>query len=67
MTNRHFAPHVQLAHFLCERTAAGPLGPHGLVDLLKEIDRNWPDLSFRDFIRATALAEALAMRTEGSA
>jgi hypothetical protein len=36
-------------------------------DFLAEIDRRWPNLSFRDFLGAYALASAVAWTPEGRA
>jgi hypothetical protein len=37
------------------------------VSLFQEVDRRWPDLSFRDFLGAAVLAEALALEPRGRA
>jgi hypothetical protein len=37
------------------------------VSLFQEVDRRWPSLSFRDFLGAAVLAEALALEPEGRA
>jgi hypothetical protein len=65
-THRHrtFGPHViTLAYFLRE----SEVPPGEVVHFFEEVDRRWLDLSFRDFLGAAVLAEALAMKTEGSA
>jgi hypothetical protein len=36
-------------------------------DFLAEINRRWPDLSFRDFWAAYVLADALLWKTKGNA
>jgi hypothetical protein len=41
--------------------------PGGTADFLAEINRRWPDLSFRDFWGAYVLAESLAWKPEDSA
>jgi hypothetical protein len=53
---------IALAHFMRD-----PGAPAEMVAFLEEVDRRWPGLSFRDFFGAAALAEALALKTEGSA
>ena len=61
---RVYGPHViKLARFLQE--TATP--PGDVVNLLVEIDRRWPGLSFNDFVGAAVLADALAMQTEDNA
>lgn len=37
------------------------------VEFLVEINRRWPDLTFRDFMGAMVLTEAMVMKTEGHA
>jgi hypothetical protein len=60
-----FGPHViALAHFLAD-TDEVPANEG--VRFFEEVDRRWPGLSFRDFVGAAVLAEAMAMKTEGSA
>jgi hypothetical protein len=59
-----FGPHViRLASFL--RDSKVP--PDDVVGFLHEVDRRWPGLSFRDFLGACVLAEALAMQPRGRA
>ena len=41
--------------------------PADSLAFLIEVDRRWPGLSFRDFMAATVLAEALVMKCEGTA
>jgi hypothetical protein len=41
--------------------------PGDTAAFLKEIDRRWPDLSFRDFWGAYVLANALLWKTKGTA
>ena len=61
--HRAFGPQViEIACFL-----APEIGHVDTVSLFEEVDRRWPELSFRDFLGAAVLAEALAMKTEGSA
>jgi hypothetical protein len=55
---RTFGPHViKLAYFIRDTEMA----PADTVEFLTEVDRRWPGLSFRDFLGACVLAEALAM------
>lgn len=56
-------PVIEIAYFLVDTKMA----PADTVPFLEEVDRRWPGLSFRDFLGACVLAEALAMRTEGDA
>jgi hypothetical protein len=37
------------------------------IDLLAEIDRRWPELSFHDLHGAAVLAVALSLKPEGNA
>jgi hypothetical protein len=37
------------------------------IALFQEVDRRWPELSFRDFLGAAVLAEALALEPRGRA
>jgi hypothetical protein len=41
--------------------------PLETVKFFQEIDRRWPGLSFADFVTATRLAEAIALRPRDSA
>jgi hypothetical protein len=41
--------------------------PGDTADFLEEINRRWPDPSFRDFWGAYVLAESLAWKPEGRA
>jgi hypothetical protein len=60
---QQFGPQVvALAHFMRD-----PDAPFDMVPFLEEVDRRWPGLSFRDFFGACVLAEALAMKVEGTA
>jgi hypothetical protein len=62
--HHRFGSHViALAHFLADTEVA----PTDTVAFLIEVNRRWPGLSFRDFMGAAVLAEALAMKTEGNA
>jgi hypothetical protein len=53
---------IAIARFL-----APEIGHGDTVALFEEVDRRWPDLSFRDFVGAAVLAEALAMQPRGTA
>jgi hypothetical protein len=56
----NFGPHViAIARFLANTEVA----PEDTVAFLIEVNRRWPGLSFRDFMGAAVLAEALAMKT----
>jgi hypothetical protein len=61
---RHtFGPRaVAVGHFLAYADVPGDT-----ADFLQEINRRWPDLSFRDFWGAYVLAQALLQKTEGAA
>jgi hypothetical protein len=52
-------PVIALAHFLADTDE--------VPDFFEKADRRWPGLCFRDFVGVAVLAEALAMKTEGSA
>ena len=58
-----FGPQViEIARFLI------PLIAHcDTVSLFQEVDRRWPELSFRDFLGAAVLAEVLALEPRGRA
>jgi hypothetical protein len=51
-----------VAHFLMHGDVPGDTR-----HFLAEINRRWPDLSFRDFLGAYMLADALLWKTKGSA
>jgi hypothetical protein len=63
LTHKPFGPQViEIAKFLV------PLIPCGdAVSVFQEVDRRWPELSFRDFLGAAVLAEALALESRGRA
>jgi hypothetical protein len=65
MTKPHtFGPKaIAVGNFLAHTDIPGA----DTADFLEEIDRRWPDLSFRDFWGAFVLALALRMKTEGKA
>jgi hypothetical protein len=52
---------IEVGHFLIRADVDGDTR-----DFLAEINRRWPDLSFRDFWGGYVLAEALAIKTEGN-
>jgi hypothetical protein len=54
---------IEIAHFLAD----APYATENHIDVLYEVDRRWPGLSFRDFLGAAVLAEALAMEPKGRA
>lgn len=54
---------VALAYFLRDTAMV----PADTVSFLFAIDRGWPDLTFRDFANAVALAELLALQPRGHA
>ena len=63
--HRRFGPHViAIARFLAD---TDDVPAREVVRFFEEVDRRWPGLSFRDFLGAAVLAEALAMKTEGNA
>jgi hypothetical protein len=63
MSNEPFGPRViEIARFL-----APEIEHRDAVSLFEEVDRRWPDLSFHDFVGAAVLAEAMAMKPEGTA
>jgi hypothetical protein len=47
---------IEVAHWLAPR-----IYREDTVDLLEQINRKWPELSFREFWGAAVLAEALAV------
>ena len=53
---------IALAHYMRD-----PAAPFDMVPFCREIDRRFPGLSFRDFLSAAVLAEAMAMKVEGHA
>jgi hypothetical protein len=53
---------IALAHYMRDPTA-----PFAMLPFCREIDRRFPGLSFRDFLSAAVLAEAMAMKVEGHA
>ena len=62
-TSYNFGPQViEIAKFLVPLIACC-----GTVSLFQEVDRRWPELSFRDFLGAAVLAEALALEPRGRA
>jgi hypothetical protein len=63
IVQRNFGPQViEIAKFLVPLIACC-----GTVSLFQEVDRRWPELSFRDFLGAAVLAEALALEPRGRA
>jgi hypothetical protein len=54
---------IEIAHFLAD----APYATEQHITVLHEVDRRWPGLTFRDFLGAAVLAEALAMRPQGEA
>jgi hypothetical protein len=65
MTARHykFGPQVlEIARFLAPLNSTSDT-----VSLFQEVDRRWPQLSFRDFLGAAVLAEAIALEPRGRA
>ena len=63
VTHKVFGPQViEIAKFLVPLISSADT-----ISLFTEVDRRWPDLSFRDFLGAAVLAEALALETRGQA
>ena len=63
IVQRNFGPQViEIAKFLAPLIACCDT-----VSLFQEVDRRWPELSFRDFLGAAVLAEALALEPRGRA
>jgi hypothetical protein len=62
--HHRFGPHViKLARLVVD----SKMTPAGTVDFLIEVDRQFPGLSFHDFMGAVVLADALAMQPRGTA
>lgn len=62
--HRRFDSHVvELAYFLRDTAMV----PADTVSFLFAVDRGWPELTFRDFANACALAELLALQPRGHA
>jgi len=63
IVHHNFGPQVvEIARFLI------PLIAHcDTVSLFQEVDRRWPELSFRDILGAAVLAEVLALEPRGRA
>ena len=63
IVQRNFGPQViEIAKFLAPLIACCDT-----VSLFQEVDRRWPELSFRDFLGAAVLAEALVLEPRGRA
>jgi hypothetical protein len=63
--HRPFGPRaIAVAHFL---RCAGATPTDDTIALLAEIDHRWPQLSFHDLHGAAVLANALALKPQGSA
>jgi hypothetical protein len=61
-SHHRFGPHVvKLAQFLAAEFGGD------LVEVIVEVDRRYPGLSFHDFMGATVLAEAIALKPQGRA
>ena len=61
--HRGFGPRaIEVAHFLPSH-----IGREPPFDLMEQIDRRWPGLSFRDFVGAVVFTESLALRPEREA